>query len=419
MLRLTIALCLILAAPAAAKPGDLDRTFGTGGRIAFAVGDGYASAGDMLLGRDGSLLISGEGRSSLPPGPHIAAARLTVAGRLDPAFGSGGRLLLEGGQNSYPMSGGAQLVAPLAGGAAIVAAAVETGGHVHADLYRIDSAGRQDMTFGGGHVTVTGEPHLVPVALAARRGKILMLATIVEQGFGAPERAELIRLDEDGRIENRRTIGTGVSAAAMLVDARGTVVATTVAGRSGHPARVRLTTLGRRSSSIALHYRGSEDVGAVAILRGPGRTLYVAGNDASGGSWGGRHWPWLARVGADGRIDWRSTPVGRRSDFSVRAAALDRRGRVVLAGTRGSIDLGSVSTTVMRITRAGRRDPRLGVKRLQLGAQKGVLIIGSEPRAVAIDARGRIVLAGVAFDDDVAIREDLGRSYFAVARLMG
>ena len=38
MLRLTIALCLILAAPAAAKPGDLDRTFATRGSTAFAGG---------------------------------------------------------------------------------------------------------------------------------------------------------------------------------------------------------------------------------------------------------------------------------------------------------------------------------------------------------------------------------------------
>jgi len=38
---------------------------------------------------------------------------------------------------------------------------------------------------------------------------------------------------------------------------------------------------------------------------------------------------------------------------------------------------------------------------------------------VAIDARGRIVLGGVAFDDNYGIREDLGRSYFAAARLKG
>ena len=249
-----------------------------------------------------------------------------------------------------------------------------------------------------------------------------MLATIYKRGFSGVEHAVLIRLNEDGGVEDRTTVGSGISAAAMLADARGTVVATTVPGRKGHPARVRLTTIGGRTTSIALHYRGAFDVGAVAILRGPGRSLYVAGNDASGGSWGGRHWPWLVRVRADGRLDHRFgrvTPVGKRSDFSVRAATLDRQGRVVLAGTRGSIDVGSVSTTLTRITRDGRRDPRLGVRRLQLGRQGSVVFIGSEPRAVAIDARGRIVLAGVAFDDNTAIREDLGRSYFAAARVKG
>src|ERR1044071_383188 len=91
MLRLTIALCLIFAARAAAKPGDLDRSFGYGGRIAFAVGDGYSAAGDMLLDAHGRMLLAGDGRLYSPDGPRIAAARLTAAGRLDPAFGTGGR----------------------------------------------------------------------------------------------------------------------------------------------------------------------------------------------------------------------------------------------------------------------------------------------------------------------------------------
>ncbi len=86
----------------------------------------------------------------------------------------------------------------------------------------------------------------------------------------------------------------------------------------------------------------------------------------------------------------------------------------MLAGTRGSIELGSVSTTVMRITRDGRPDPRLGVRRLQLGKQGSVVFIGS----VAVDARDRILVAGVSFDAD-APREDLGRSWFAVARPKG
>jgi hypothetical protein len=421
MLRLTIALCLILAAPAAAKPGDLDRSFGIGGRIAFAVGDGYSAAGDMLLGGDGRVLLAGEGLGRLPPDSwqyRVVAARLTASGRLDSAFGSGGRSALAG---PPPLTGVRELVAPLPGGGAVIAGATET----HPILFRIDAAGRQVTNFGeGGVVELSGTPHLLPAALATRGDKILVLTT----SSNPLQRAVLIRLKQDGDVENRTTVGTGVGAAAMLADARGTVVATTVPGYKGHSARVRLTTVGGRTTSFVLHSRGADhhDIGPVAIMRGPGRTLLVAGNDAAGGSFSyPRPWPWVVRIGAGGKLDrrfgrrGRVIPVSTHDYYTVRAATLDRRRRVVLAGGRDFADPALMRAAVMRITPAGRLDPRLGVRRVQIGAQRGVHFLASEARAVAIDARGRIVLAGVAFDDNVEIREDLGRSYFAVARLKG
>ena len=148
MLRLTIALTLILAAPATAKPGALDGSFGDGGRIAFAVGDGYSSASGMLLDGHGRALLAGAGRVDL--GPRIAAARLTAAGRLDPAFGSGGRLPLVSESRSSPLTDTPQLIARLPGGGAVIAAALEADGGTHADVFTIDGAGRQDMSFGGG-----------------------------------------------------------------------------------------------------------------------------------------------------------------------------------------------------------------------------------------------------------------------------
>ena len=168
MLRLTMLLLLVLTAPAAAKPGDLDRTFGSGGRIAFAVGDGYSSASGMVLDARGRALLAGEGLTVLSQDAwqhRVAAARLTSAGRLDPAFGAGGRLVLAGG--GTPLTDTSRLVARLPGGGAVIAAAVESGNETHADVYRIDATGRQDMRFGdGGFAKVTGTPHLVPVALA-------------------------------------------------------------------------------------------------------------------------------------------------------------------------------------------------------------------------------------------------------------
>src|SRR4051812_10572343 len=94
MLRLAVALCLILAAPAAAKPGDLDRTFGFGGRIAFSIGHGYSSAGGMLLDRQGRVLLTGQALVGATPEEwrdRVAAARLTSAGRLDADLRDPGR----------------------------------------------------------------------------------------------------------------------------------------------------------------------------------------------------------------------------------------------------------------------------------------------------------------------------------------
>ena len=77
---------------------------------------------------------------------------------------------------------------------------------------------------------------------------------------------------------------------------------------------------------------------------------------------------------------------------------------------------------VARLTRRGRLDRsfgRRGVVVRQLGAARGVTLVASEVRHVAIDDRGRIVVAGEAYDDEYELRDDLGRSYPAIARLRG
>jgi hypothetical protein len=55
----------------------------------------------------------------------------------------------------------------------------------------------------------------------------------------------------------------------------------------------------------------------------------------------------------------------------------------------------------------------------QLGAARSLTLVASEARHVAIDARGRIVVAREAYDGEYLLRDDLGRSYPAVARLQG
>jgi hypothetical protein len=77
---------------------------------------------------------------------------------------------------------------------------------------------------------------------------------------------------------------------------------------------------------------------------------------------------------------------------------------------------------VARLTARGRADRsfgRRGVVARQLGAARGLTLVASEARHVAIDARGRIVVAGEAYDNEYLLRDDLGRSHPAIARLHG
>src|SRR5262245_8723352 len=72
--------------------GHLDPAFGTGGKVVFNLPDGPGGATDVAIDpTDGGIVIVG---AYSPPGGHsqIAVARLTPAGEFDPAFAGGGKL---------------------------------------------------------------------------------------------------------------------------------------------------------------------------------------------------------------------------------------------------------------------------------------------------------------------------------------
>src|SRR5690348_2440765 len=71
-----------------AAAGDLDCTFGTGGKAVFDFGTGPAEAFyDMVLQPDGKLVMVGSG------GGVLRLTRLTAGGDLDPSFGTNGTVV--------------------------------------------------------------------------------------------------------------------------------------------------------------------------------------------------------------------------------------------------------------------------------------------------------------------------------------
>jgi hypothetical protein len=112
-------------------------------------------------------------------------------------------------------------------------------------------------------------------------------------------------------------------------------------------------------------------------------------------------------VGRDGSAFVAATHAGRprpRRRAGVSVHAIDPAGRRVRSS---------------RLTLHDTSGHHAGTVLLRIGSSAGTRLIASQARALAIDKRNRIVVAGAAYDDDAAIREDLGRSYFAVARLKG
>jgi uncharacterized delta-60 repeat protein len=134
--------------------GRLDRSFARRGYRTVSFGhERLAGAFAVAATPNGRVLVAGsatiEGRA-----PEIAVARLTAAGALDRAFGTGGRLRTAPG----PFGGHALAIAPLAGGRVLVA------GRAFADatydssdwaLVRYTAWGGLDRSFGAGGIVRT------------------------------------------------------------------------------------------------------------------------------------------------------------------------------------------------------------------------------------------------------------------------
>jgi hypothetical protein len=409
MVRAALLLALLLAAPAAAKPGDLDRSFGHGGRTAFVAGPGYSGAAAVALDLRGRPLLGGFDSFT------VIAQRLTRNGRIE-------RRARTGIPGLYA-SGGTAIAALPDGGAVVAGMFNASEQPIRIAVLRTDAHGRAVAS------AILTSPDRTDVSLADLgvdgSGRIYVLGNAADESAYPRTRrsVELYRLRADLSVDRASVLGPG-TAKALLVRRDGRAFAT---GRepSGRPFVLTIDAQGaaRLLGHVPLHSRKFfNGAGPTALARGPHGTLLVAGNDTDDG---GRDWPWLTRLRPNGRIDRRFArrgrllPVGTHRRAQVWAMVRDRRGRIVLAGERLRGLEFFPQAAVMRVTPRGRLDRRFGVVVRQLGRRPGTRLIASEAFALAIDSRGRILVAGQSYDDDVAIREDVGLSYFAASRLRG
>jgi uncharacterized delta-60 repeat protein len=136
-----------VAAPAHAKAGDLDRSFGTGGKVTtdFATPDDEVSD-KMAVQADGKPVAAGFANEG--PARDFALARYTPNGVLDASFGTGGMVTTD----FYGFTDHAQAGLIIQPDGKLAAAGASftffTGGNYDFALARYNPNGTLDRTFG-------------------------------------------------------------------------------------------------------------------------------------------------------------------------------------------------------------------------------------------------------------------------------
>jgi uncharacterized delta-60 repeat protein len=379
-----------------AHPGDLDTTFGSGGKKTVNFG-GIDAAQAVLVQPNGRVVAAGGGG----PASSFCVVRLRSAnGTLDPTFGSGGKRVIDFGTDDESVYGGAlqpdgKIV--LGGDSRLQPAVVRLKANGTLDT-SFDGDGRKLFSWGAiGRVTAV---------VVAPNGKILL------GGFSGPEggNIQVARLNANGGFD--ATFGTAGIAA---VDFGGTEFGEAIARQ----ADGRILVAGRSSAAGAVVARlratgvldpdfgGDGRVtlpgggGVNAVLVQPDRNIVVAGN-ASGSAT-----MTVTRLKPDGSLD---TGFGSAGTTTVAfgslanplgGAARQPDGKIVIAGyTQDGEDV-----AVARLNINGSLDASFGT------AGKATVDFGAATfgNAVALAPNGRIVVAG----------QKTGGDDFAVARLRG
>jgi uncharacterized delta-60 repeat protein len=348
--------------------GSLDQTFGDQGKqtIAFDLGgDNSDAANAVALDPQGRIVLAGTARVD-SNNYDFAVARLNSDGSLDQTFGDNGKRTVAfdlGGSNKDEVNAMA-----IDAQGRIVLAGFARGGDDTTDDFavaRLNSDGSLDQTFGdNGKRTVAfdlggfNQDEIKAMAIDAL-GRIVLAGsadvTILDSDFA------LARLNSDGSLDTgfgdngKRTVdiggGTADAASAVAINAQGQIV---VAGRGQFDnsgtldfAVVRLNSDGNLDPSFSgdgkktvAFDRGGPNVdvaNAVAIdaqglvVLGGYTTVEVINNDFA-----------VARLNPDGSLDTDFGDHGKRTvafdlgganQDNVYAMAIDAQGRIVLAGS--------------------------------------------------------------------------------------
>jgi uncharacterized delta-60 repeat protein len=414
LLVMVLAAALILAGAwreARAADGDLDSTFGNGGKVVtdFPGNDDYASG--MVVQPDGKIIVAGQ--SGVYPLFHSALVRYNSNGSLDTTFGDGGKVV------ANLDSGGDQLIAlALQPDGKIVAA----GALIHDNwqtaflLARFNSDGSLDTTFGnsGRNVMSFGNTSAAANAVVLQPdGKIIVVGfSGVGQG-GELNDFALARYNSNGTLDQSFGNGgsfkthfdgmfnTGSRANAAVLQPDGKLV---VAGSYKTEAVSRQFALARYNSNGSLDTTfgsggmlttsfGSSNAFAFGVALQPDGKIVAVGDYLTGHH---NNDFALARYNANGTLDTTFGNNGQvindlfgTSDDIANDVVLQTNGELLVAGRTGQYP--NFNFALARYHTNGSFDQSFGSAGRVMTSFSN---ISSQSYTAAIQPDGKVVIAG-------------------------
>jgi uncharacterized delta-60 repeat protein len=402
------------AATTTRAAGELDPTFGTGGMVGIDFGGGDGEAFGMALQRDGRIVLAGSGRPSSNQLVDFALLRLLPNGKLDTTFGVGGKVTTR--FTDYYGSA-AKAVAVQNDQKIVVVGSARNLNYAHDTfaLARYDSSGRLDPSFGTGGKVLTpiypqtgaGVNDVANAVTIAPDGKIIVAG--VTGTFLAD--FAVARYHPDGRLDTSfggdgavvTDIGGQDSANAVIIQPDRKILVVGSGWTTGPDENFTLLRFNENGSLdhsfgsggiVTTDFAGGADRAQGVALLPDGRIVVAGVGQVSGGCFPNpceRYGVALAQYHADGSLDSTfGTGGGILYDFvsSTGVYAIARRadGKLVLAGHHGNEDM-----MILLCQPNGKLDESfLGTGAVVAGFGPGA----DRANAVLVQPDGRIIAAG-------------------------
>ncbi|HEX7997047.1 MAG TPA: FG-GAP-like repeat-containing protein [Pyrinomonadaceae bacterium] len=287
-------LCLPLIS-AQAAPGDIDPTFGVGGKVTTPIYSSFDYVRAIAVQPDGKIVVAGSAHNG--SNYDFALARYTASGLLDTTFDGDGKVTT---QFSGASQEAVEAVVIQSDGKIIVAGYMSNGADADFALVRYNSNGSRDTSFDGDGLLTT-------------------------QFFGGDDQARAIALQPDGKIVVAGFVGSGFNFISGLVR---------------YNADGSLDTTFDTDGKVTTQFSGNSDLMRAIAIQPDGK-IVVAGSTIIGYNYNFA----LARYNPDGSLDSSFDGDGRVTTSFIGntdeayTLALQPDGKIVAAGyTYNSLD---------------------------------------------------------------------------------